>query len=396
MTWSCSLVATDLSPESERVADACLELPGPPRLLLVHVGTPTPSLEAEAVRLRTRGAAVEVQAVARHGRTVARTIIDTAAEAGVDLIAIGARGLGRAVDRLIGSVSEEVVRSAATDLLVVRSGTRGSLLARPLVATDLSPASIETARRFRAADGSGTGALLYIGNVVGDAPPAAFASLAAELGLEPMASRGVTVPAIIEAALGVRATVIVMSRNAAGGAVMPNERGGLAEGVALAAPCPVLLLYPHTAPVVVVREMYSDEFPLADAVWRDYHGTRGDPAVDRIFGLFVDGILASLARCRHHPDGFEVDAVFTPVQFRNRGYARRVVAGLVEACHNEELYMYAVAGLEMLYGSFGFMCIPEAKLPPSVRTRYEWASGDLEAAEVTPMVRPSGWYAPEG
>ena len=69
------------------------------------------------------------------------------------------------------------------------------------------------------------------------------------------------------------------------------------------------------------------------------------------------------------------------------------MAGLVEACHNEDLFMYAVAGLEPFYAGFGFVEIPQTDLPPTIRARYDWAAGDMEAARVTPMRRPAGWYA---
>jgi N-acetylglutamate synthase-like GNAT family acetyltransferase len=57
--------------------------------------------------------------------------------------------------------------------------------------------------------------------------------------------------------------------------------------------------------------------------------------------------------------------------------------------------MYAVAGLEPFYAGFGFEVIPEARLPASIRSRYDWAVGDMEAAAVTPMLRPAGWYLRE-
>ncbi len=72
------------------------------------------------------------------------------------------------------------------------------------------------------------------------------------------------------------------------------------------------------------------------------------------------------------------------------------MAGLVEACHNEDLYMYAVAGLESFYGAFGFVQIHQTRLPPTIRARYDWAVGDLEAAQVKPMLRPAGWYRHDG
>ena len=111
MTWTRVLVPTDLSAESQRAADACLDLPGRPVLLLVHVGEPAPALEAEADRLRALGASVEVRTVARAERTIANALLETADEEAADLVAIGARGRGRALDRLLGSVSEAVLLS---------------------------------------------------------------------------------------------------------------------------------------------------------------------------------------------------------------------------------------------------------------------------------------------
>lgn len=141
----------------------------------------------------------------------------------------------------------------------------------------------------------------------------------------------------------------------------------------------------------VVRELRSAEFPLADEVWRDYHGMDGDPARDRVFAVFSAGKIVSLARCRRHPDGSqEVDGVFTPEAYRGRGYARMVVGALVVACHNDDLYMYAVENLTGLYAEFRFMSIPERDLPPGVRERYTWAAGNVEGAEVRPMYRRAG------
>ena len=91
--------------------------------------------------------------------------------------------------------------------------------------------------------------------------------------------------------------------------------------------------------------------------------------------------------CRRHPDGCEVDAVFTPARFRRRGYARHVVAGLVEGCRTEDLFMYAVAGLEPFYAGFGFAAVHESLLPPTIRARYDWSVGGVGTARITPMRR---------
>ncbi len=141
---------------------------------------------------------------------------------------------------------------------------------------------------------------------------------------------------------------------------------------------------------VEIRELRSGEFVDADVVWIDYHETKGEPQLDRVFAAFEGEQIVSLARCRRHPDGFEVDAVYTPEPYRGRGFSRQVVGALVEACYNENLTMYAVQHLKKFYSEFGFVPIPEGDLPVSVRERYLWAAGNLEGAEVIPMRRVPG------
>jgi len=149
-------------------------------------------------------------------------------------------------------------------------------------------------------------------------------------------------------------------------------------------------LSPQTGIQPIVRELRVSEFPCANKVWREYHETTGDPAIDRIFAVFSDGEICSVARCRRYPDGLEVDGIFTPELFRKKGFSRLAVGALVEACHNDNLYMYAVLHLTGFYSQFGFEPIPESSLPPIIRERYTWAVGNLEGAEVQPMRRGAG------
>jgi len=135
------------------------------------------------------------------------------------------------------------------------------------------------------------------------------------------------------------------------------------------------------------RELLSAEFPVANELWVDYHQTKGDPATDRIFAAFAGGAAVSLARCRRHPDGLEVDAVFTPVAHRGHGYAHLTVGALVEACGHEPLYMHSVLNLTEFYGRYGFVEIREDALPPTIRERFAFAGGQLEGANVQPMKR---------
>jgi GNAT superfamily N-acetyltransferase len=141
----------------------------------------------------------------------------------------------------------------------------------------------------------------------------------------------------------------------------------------------------------VVRELKAEEFLLADGIWLDYHQTKGDPVRDRIFAVFSDGKPVSVARCRRHPDGLEVDGIFTPAPYRRKGYSSLAVGALVEACHNDNLYMHAVRHLTVFYATFGFEPIPEQDLPPTIRERYGWAAGNMEGAEVQPMRRKAGF-----
>jgi signal transduction histidine kinase len=137
----------------------------------------------------------------------------------------------------------------------------------------------------------------------------------------------------------------------------------------------------------IVRELLSAEFPIADTLWIDYHKITGDPRSDRIFAAFSDGQAVSVARCRCHPDGLEVDGVFTPEHYRGRGFAHAAVWGLVEACGRDPLFMHAVRHLGPFYSRYGFSPIDEKVLPDTIRERYAWAEGEMEGADVLPMMR---------
>jgi GNAT superfamily N-acetyltransferase len=143
----------------------------------------------------------------------------------------------------------------------------------------------------------------------------------------------------------------------------------------------------HTTDTMV-REFVTAEFPVAEALWVDYHQTKGDPGTDRIFAVIEGDAAVSVARCRRHPDGFEVDGVFTPPSRRGHGYANAVMGGLIEACGHETLFMYSVKNLSGFYSHFGFVPVGESGLPPSIRQRYAWADGEMEGADVLPMQRP--------
>jgi N-acetylglutamate synthase-like GNAT family acetyltransferase len=108
---------------------------------------------------------------------------------------------------------------------------------------------------------------------------------------------------------------------------------------------------------------------------------------ERIFGIFSDGELASTARFTRHPDGNEMDCVFTPEKFRGNGYARQVVEALVTACGAETIYIHSTIVLISFYKTFGWTPIPEEQLPRSIRERFIFCFGEMEGCNACPMVR---------
>ncbi|KQC05574.1 MAG: GCN5 family acetyltransferase [Methanoculleus sp. SDB] len=146
-------------------------------------------------------------------------------------------------------------------------------------------------------------------------------------------------------------------------------------------------MFPRIILCIDVRELRHDEFPLVEEIWEHYHGQKTDPATDRIFGVFIEDTLSAVARCRRHPDGLEVDGVFVPDEFRDRGYARKAVRALVDACGSDVLYMHSTLELVAFYRTFGFVPIPESELPPTIRDRFAFSLGELEGTNVRPMKR---------
>lgn len=74
-------------------------------------------LEEEEKKLKTKGIQVDTILVEGH---VVDKIVKTCREGGFDLIVMGARGLSRAKELILGSVSEGVTRHACCPVLVVK------------------------------------------------------------------------------------------------------------------------------------------------------------------------------------------------------------------------------------------------------------------------------------
>ncbi|MDP3565305.1 MAG: universal stress protein, partial [Methanoregula sp.] len=92
---------------------------------------------------------------------------------------------------------------------------------------------------------------------------------------------------------------------------------------------PVLVMFTPIQLEIHTRELSPSEFYIAEKIWFDYHQTKSDPEHDRIFAVFIEDTPVSVARCKRHDDGYEVDGIFTWDEFRQNGYARLALEALV-------------------------------------------------------------------
>ena len=138
---------------------------------------------------------------------------------------------------------------------------------------------------------------------------------------------------------------------------------------------------------VVVRELEPGEFSLAEKLWEEYRGQKADRQHERIFGVFEDDRLAATARHTRHPDGTEMDCVFSSERYRGKGYARMAVEALLEAYGKEPIFIHSTLVLIPFYKKLGFVPIPENDLPRTIRERFLFCFGEMAGCNVCPMVR---------
>jgi GNAT superfamily N-acetyltransferase len=143
-----------------------------------------------------------------------------------------------------------------------------------------------------------------------------------------------------------------------------------------------------------VRELTPSEFPFAEKIWEQYRGQKANPDTERIFGVFDNGHLAATARFTRHPDGNEMDCVFTLDEYRGKGYARDAVQALIDACGAETIYIHSTLVLISFYKTFGWVPIPEKELPQTIRDRFIFCFGEMEGCNVCPMIRVPGGGKP--
>ncbi|KAF5084928.1 Universal stress protein family protein [anaerobic digester metagenome] len=405
------LIPTDFSAASVIMAERVGEVPGVREVVLVHAqrSAALSSADEDALRrmrelVQRQGFPVEVVVAEDDGTDLPARILRTALATGANLVAMGVRDQGLLRNLFSGNVAATVLRDARVHVLIVPQSTAGdrqALFSRLLVPTDLADPAPEVRSLLKGAAGDGTAVLLHVvepGRSEAEREAGGrIAALKNNLSapgreLEPLVRTGDPAHTICAVAdeLGTSLVAIprIGRRDAAGAAPL----GSVTSAVIGCVKQPVLVLAVSIRLVIETRELRSEEFGLAEEIWLDYHELKADPKTDRIFGVFVDGMLVSVARCRRHPDGYEVDGVFTPVRFRGRGYARRAMDALVEACQHDTLYMHSVRNLVDFYGEYGFISIPESDLPPTIRARFAFALGEMEGANVQPMRRAAGWF----
>nr|WP_303716666.1 GNAT family N-acetyltransferase [Methanoculleus marisnigri] len=402
------LIPTDFSVASAAMAERVGEIPGVREVVLFHArisGSRDPA--DEALRrmqelVQRQGIPAEVVIAEDDGTPVPERILRAAAERGVDLIAMGLRDQGLLRNLFSGNVAATVLRDTRIHVLIVpqSGGGRPPLFARLLVPTDLAALTPQVRSTLEDPAGDGTAVLLHVvepGQETEQEAGSRLAALKSALSpggreIEALVRSGSPARTICAVADEIGASAVIIprigKRDAAGSAPLGSVTSAVLECVKP----PVLVLAVSVHLRIEVRELRSEEFALAEEIWIDYHGLKADPETDRIFGVFANDTLVSVARCRRHPDGYEVDGVFTPARFRGRGYARKAMDALVEACQHDILYMHSVRNLVDFYAAYGFISIPESDLPPTIRARYAFALGEMEGANVQPMRRAAGSF----
>ncbi len=430
------LIATDYSRHAERTLECIGEIPGMEEIVLVHVihSSPVPAsphspfhppdsphevalqaLELKRVELETMaGVPVTPLLVEGIDGDTAGAIVRTAKNEHSSLIVMGGRGQSLFRNLILGSVSDAVIRRTRNDILImhfrgmVRAGEVElekfcrNVFSHVLCPVDFSKPSGYTLDYLKQLGNVRTVTLLHV------IDPASFpdtiplrkhdaeqrlALLEADLRVKSIRSVsliriGIPAQEISRVAEEEDVSLILIARYGQSDYAKNIPLGRVVEAVMTHAERPLFVLNPHLILDLRVQELRYEEFSLAEQVWKGYHQQKGDTRTDRIFGVFVEGTLAAVARCRRHPDGLEVDGVFVPEDYRARGYARSAVHALIEACGHEPLFMHATLELVSFYASFGFVRIDEAELPPTIRERFNFAGGDLEGSDVQPMKRP--------
>ncbi len=432
------LIPTDFSWYAQRTIRYATEIPGASAAVLLHIteeapecmtwpsskearnspSTPANALAYAGEALEKAGFFVTYEVAPPKSAGIHAAILESAERNGADLVLIGGKGRGFLRDMLMGHVSKRVVEEAGVHVLVTHftgepgpggeaAGAPASrerpLFSRILVPVDFSRTTFEAIEFLGEVDGYDEIILMHVIASVNDRHDLqkklqhsmqALTFLQRDLApgggrVRPLIRFGDPAGEICRMAEEEQATMILVSRFGASDYLKEGPIGSIAAEVAKRARIPVLIRFPGSSRDVQVREIGVAEFPRAEETWSHYRKQRPDPSADRIFGVFVDGDLVSLARCRRDPNGLEIDGVFTQEGFRRRGYARSAVSLLVHECGAEPLYTFSTGGMIEFFRSFDFQEIPDKDMPASIRERYGFALGDLAGADLYPMKRSS-------
>ena len=432
------LVATDFSRHADRTLECIGEIPGMEEILLVHVLTPSPVRERSSIFTAFHPAPDEQagQVLAEKGRylkemirvpvktllvdaiggDIPGTIIRIANNENSSLIVVGARGKTLFSGLLLGSVSEGVITRTGINVLIMQFRSIGrndeadlekfctNIFSHVLCPVDFSRPAEKTLEFLKSLGFVRKVTVLHVTQVQRQgrdkSQPIQDPDQQLRIVTEDLVQHGISATAMTRSGNPVieicrvadeqDVSLIMMGRYGKSDYAKNIPLGHVVAGVAAKAQRPVFIVSPHISLAVSVRELVGNEFVLAEEVWLTYHQQKADRETDRIFGVFVEEELAAVARCRRHSDGLEVDGVYVPDDYRDRGYARKAVQALVDACGGEPLYMHSTLPLAGFYSSFGFRKIGEDELPRSIRERFNFAEGDLEGANVVPMRRTPG------
>ncbi|RQD82534.1 MAG: GNAT family N-acetyltransferase [Methanocalculus sp. MSAO_Arc2] len=138
----------------------------------------------------------------------------------------------------------------------------------------------------------------------------------------------------------------------------------------------------------IVRELKPEEYALAETIWQDFRKQKADPVKERIFVVYDNGEITTTARCTRHSDGLEMDCIFTPEQYRGKGYAHLAISALLEACGKEVIYTHSPPPMTSFFEPFGFQQIDQQEMPQSIRDRFILYFGEKESHRAVPMARP--------
>jgi nucleotide-binding universal stress UspA family protein/GNAT superfamily N-acetyltransferase len=433
--FSKVLVATDFSRHANRMLECIGSVPGIQEIVLVHVIQLSPVEQSSPAFLRNSlsprevgqraleekrivleqmaGVPVRTLLVEGTGGDIAGAVIGAAKKENIPLIVMGGRGQSSFRNRILGSISDAVIRRTRTDVLIMHfRGMDGDekaplekfcqhIFSHVLCPVDFSKPSDNTIGYLKLLGSARKVTLLYVLDpaVFPDAISSREQDAELRLGelVSDLVSHGIRATSLVRSGIPAQeisrvaeeqdVSLIMIARYGQSDYAKNIPLGRVVDGVMAQAKRPLFVLNPHVSLNVRVAELSPGVFYLAEQVWKGYHQQKGDPRTDRIFGVYVEETLAAVARCRRHPDGLEVDGVFVPEDYRGRGYARSAMHALIDACGHEPLFMHATLELVTFYATFGFVPIDESELPATIRERFNFAEGELKGSDVQPMKR---------